>query len=458
MRDLKGKLKERRLLRPQRAVYTCLACSPELEEEITEFQEKEVGVDGDDKDAHSYKDTLSAAIDTLAGLKLEEEAPTDKVRPPPILQPEKCPGDLLLCDVCCRPLGRGFVGPVVDDGSPPEELAMETICVQCDSLYALCSDCGSGGGRLSNGRWRCKEVFATGRRTCRLNHRRNPDMADRVYTVTKVLDIPENEIDNLETQCRKMYFDTRFSGLARPEMLERGDGLVTRFAEVEKTTIDGWNLLSPMLRKENQTSPTMVRYISMQTPKTAKGKPNAGDPNNQQMAPLGFILAEHDLVYGAIFFCFISPWAILGKAADANAINGQTIVARCRADLIVTNKQRELEGLSPCPPLSCVWVMGPFKVDSKFTSSFERKGFRSLAVVKNEWKDVPVEAFPPIREIFIPNQFFKAFSFWIRKFEGEDDVGSPPPSEKTGKRVRIRSRPAGGSRPVSVKPKPVGLV
>lgn len=46
-----------------------------------------------------------------------------------------------------------------------------------------------------------------------------------------------------------MYFDTRFSGLARPEMLERGDGLVTRFAEVEKTTIDGWNLLSPMLRK-----------------------------------------------------------------------------------------------------------------------------------------------------------------------------------------------------------------
>lgn len=161
MRDLKGKLKERRLLRPQRAVYTCLACSPELEEEITEFQEKEVGVDGDDKDAHSYKDTLSAAIDTLAGLKLEEEAPTDKVRPPPILQPEKCPGDLLLCrsffrskhgscsliivfllsqgDVCCRPLGRGFVGPVVDDGSPPEELAMETICVQCDSLYALCS-------------------------------------------------------------------------------------------------------------------------------------------------------------------------------------------------------------------------------------------------------------------------------------------------------------------------------
>lgn len=53
--------------------------------------------------------------------------------------------------------------------------------------------------------------------------------------------------------------------------------------------------------------------------------------------------------------------------------------------------------------------MGPFKVDSKFTSSFERKGFRSLAVVKNEWKDVPVEAFPPIREIFIPNQCLSIF-------------------------------------------------
>lgn len=48
----------------------------------------------------------------------------------------------------------------------------------------------------------------------------------------KVADIPEEECESLEAQCKKMYFDTRFSALAKPDMLERGDGLVRMFNEV----------------------------------------------------------------------------------------------------------------------------------------------------------------------------------------------------------------------------------
>lgn len=134
--------------------------------------------------------------------------------------------------------------------------------------------------------------------------------------MTKVVDIPENDFEDIEARIKKMYFDTRFSALARPETLERGDGLVTNFGQVEKTTIDSWNLMSPLLRKvctefpfdltlldtyfsldllltqENQTTPNIVRYLAIQTPKPPSGKSKSLD---QHMAPFGFVLAEHDV-------------------------------------------------------------------------------------------------------------------------------------------------------------------
>lgn len=105
-----------------------------------------------------------------------------------------------------------------------------------------------------------------------------------------------------------------------------------------------------------------------------------------------------------MFFCFTSPWAIQGKAADAVARCGQLIVQRCRADLLETNRERRLLGLEPHSPLTCEWVHGPFKADSKFVSSMERKGFRPLDVIEKEWPEIPLQAFPPLREIFIPNR------------------------------------------------------
>jgi hypothetical protein len=54
-------------------------------------------------------------------------------------------------------------------------------------------------------------------------------------------------LDNVESRCRLIYFNTRLRTQARPEMLERADGLATTYAQCEKLTVDGWSLLKPML-------------------------------------------------------------------------------------------------------------------------------------------------------------------------------------------------------------------
>lgn len=47
--------------------------------------------------------------------------------------------------------------------------------------------------------------------------------------------------------CRQVFFNTRLGALARPEMLERGDGLVRTYNHCFASTIDEWNQLEPLI-------------------------------------------------------------------------------------------------------------------------------------------------------------------------------------------------------------------
>lgn len=114
---------------------------------------------------------------------------------------------------------------------------------------------------------------------------------------------------------------------ARPEMLERGDGLATTFAQVEKLIVDGWTLLRPLLTVDVEATRGLRRYVALQTstPHKRRAKPKPGaipkpepvvpkllDPVEREVS--GFLLLEHQLETGAVHVAVTMPWVSSGAA------------------------------------------------------------------------------------------------------------------------------------------------
>ncbi|KAJ3016262.1 hypothetical protein HKX48_004143 [Thoreauomyces humboldtii] len=96
------------------------------------------------------------------------------------------------CDVCKKvTAGGGFRLPYENGVEPPlseipakwkgPDFKIEMICASCREKYALCSDCG-GGGKYRTGKWRPKQMFASGRATCSLSHTRFSNTVTSVAT------------------------------------------------------------------------------------------------------------------------------------------------------------------------------------------------------------------------------------------------------------------------------------
>ncbi|KAI5478119.1 hypothetical protein MNV49_005486 [Pseudohyphozyma bogoriensis] len=385
-------------------------------------------------DGVSYKDTISAAVDALEGLSLNSDV---ALRPRPLLKVDKekigPDSTLLICEACSRPLGSGAISPAGLNAAPlpPSSLQMEAVCTKCAGLYKLCSDCGGGGGRLSAGRWRCKELFGEGRKTCRLSHMRAPAPEDRFYEVFNIKEVKPGEQEELEKKLRVEFFNNRLGSLARPEQLERGDGLARTFHEAERMAIDGWNLALPMIRDDIEESRGIVRYVGIQT--AVSGRRKAGESkeprSDKDKVVIGFMLAEYEFKSGALFLAIISPWATLGKSNEANSVMCERLITRVRADLATRNRQRQESGLELHPSPSCTWVISPFKLDSKYSSTLERRGYGPLETMR-EWPLFQAEAFPPLREIYIPAPFNVGWTVYIRPLMGDDDTGAPPRTVK----------------------------
>lgn len=141
--------------------------------------------------------------------------------------------------------------------------------------------------------------------------------------VLRITEIDPSKLASLDDQLRKIYYNVRMRMQARPEMLERGDGLATTFAQVEKLIIDGWTLLRPLLFDDVEASRGLRRYVALQTstPHKRRAKPKPGalpkpepvvpkvDPVERQVS--GFLLLEHELATGAIHVAVTMPWVSL---------------------------------------------------------------------------------------------------------------------------------------------------
>lgn len=136
---------------PHAAVFTCLQCDPS------------VSPPANAKDP-SGGPPLKPAKSTASFRKRHKRADTGAQA-------------VNACDVCLRDVATGSV--VANDQQTNIEFQIEIVCSRCDDRYRRCSDCGGGGGaRLGVGKWRSKELFTNGRKTCSLSHLRLGALSD----------------------------------------------------------------------------------------------------------------------------------------------------------------------------------------------------------------------------------------------------------------------------------------
>ncbi|RKO93084.1 hypothetical protein BDK51DRAFT_51455 [Blyttiomyces helicus] len=119
---------------------------------------------------------MCSAASPLNGASLESVEPA----PASAKRKQREPGarTLIACDACSRQIGIGAMRVFADEGDAQKgrrcvepAFEMEPVCAKCWDKYRLCSACG-GGGKHRTGKWRPRELFKEGRKTCSLSHER----------------------------------------------------------------------------------------------------------------------------------------------------------------------------------------------------------------------------------------------------------------------------------------------
>ncbi|POY71995.1 hypothetical protein BMF94_5004 [Rhodotorula taiwanensis] len=400
----------------------CLACSG-----LTRSNGTVKAADQSDaEESGGYKATLSAAVDRLEQVSLdpvstaaasssrasdEPQTATDSIaswESLPLINEARLPAHLktaaLRCDICAYICGFGAAESAIQHHGEAE-FTVEVICARCDALFKCCSDCGGGGGRLTPGRWRSKELFPEGRKTCQLSHARNPALGEVSIDVLPIESIPPDELAVLEAQTRSLYFNTRLAVIARPEYLISGDGLARTFDEVERVTVDHWNIFSNLLQEEVPPDRNIRRYLTMMysTPRKRHSRKTVKKPRGSfeplERVPFGFAISEADYRDSTLCFCVVMPWPINGQAFDAVSMMGELTTQRAKLDLRALNQQRVLANppLPRMPPLRYNYTLSPFRVGSHGNATLSRRGFEPLEDLARRDPQVDLSHFPPIK-------------------------------------------------------------
>ena len=115
------------------------------------------------------------------------------------------------CEVCHGCIGLGGISPsYVTDGGV---VKAEFVCTDCGDKYMFCSECG-GGGKQRTGKWRPRELFESGRRTCSLPHIR-VGTAEVHYKVMSVKDLTTDVLQGIQD----VFFDCLLSLYCVPSIM-----------------------------------------------------------------------------------------------------------------------------------------------------------------------------------------------------------------------------------------------
>ncbi|GAA5985454.1 hypothetical protein JCM10908_006983 [Rhodotorula pacifica] len=411
----------------------------------------------------TYLDHLSAAVDRYLG----EDPVARETRPPPAT-PGKArigfvpletnaitgkrrrnkviddPEGVLVCDVCKRDVGSGVLKLAANGQAAGA--SVEILCAHCESRYTRCSDCGGGGGTKGVGRWRCKEMFPLGRKTCQLTHGRIATTDKMDYDVWPIDHLQPGERRDVSDMCRDLFYTWVLGTMAVPEMMESVAPLCRSFEEAEKLCVDSWYFFDPYITQVPEPSAKVRRYIAMRwaAPNSRKKRGRKGTqdrsgshtdepdspvtaPNTQLPSPIregktltGFIEAEHDLTSGIVHIITTLPIGA-GESYEASTRLLQHLLARVQEDLVTLNAEREGMQLPAYPLLHTAWNLQMTKRDSRIMSRLEaRRGFVPLADFLVKYPDVGLEHFPPQCETYLPPEYLRGFTINAKPVRHED--------------------------------------
>ncbi|THH14473.1 hypothetical protein EW146_g5860 [Bondarzewia mesenterica] len=178
-----------------------------------------------------------------------------------------------ICDVCSHMKGHG--GFVAKERSTISFTA-EMICLSCTEKYKRCTNCGGTSARGVIGKWRCKELFSGGRKTCSLSHARlgTRDMELAVWEIPADLQNTK-ELPFILECCEQMWREHVLSRLAVPELLEHQDELRT-FRDIESKILrigfPGQELFTQPPRSPNHRRFVSFNWAKLRT-RRDKSKP-----------------------------------------------------------------------------------------------------------------------------------------------------------------------------------------
>ncbi|MBW0508877.1 hypothetical protein O181_048592 [Austropuccinia psidii MF-1] len=346
------------------------------------------------------------------------------------------------CDCCARQLGVGGIVP--RNGRSAIQFAVEVVCVHCVRNFRRCTDCGGGGGsRLGVGKWRCKELFSDGRRTCILSHQRqgaSNEVRNVVWRLSEL--IGKLDLDTLVGQIKELVKHSLYAALATPEMLESGLARVSTFEDIKNMYSNGWKQIEPLICEDVENQLRRRRYISLRWTKphprkgpkrltlldrcneitSLRNEVNGILEHGKELS--GFILAEWDMNHGTFFVSVAMPWqsgdALESTAALANKTYMQALADRKKLinDLINHGMSRE-EANKNYPPIQHLWTILFFSREARLVQFLEkRRKFMPLEEYLIQYPDAKRTMFPPERDCYVPMEEQKDWHVWVRRESG----------------------------------------
>lgn len=177
------------------------------------------------------------------------------------------------CEVCKIRLGSGGVKVLEED------LKLEYICCACDITYMFCSECG-GGGKQRTGKWRPKELFENGRRTCSLPHIRVGTVPIH-YQVINLEDITAPILQGIQD----VFFDCYLSLYCLPTLMANPQ--YATYAHIRREIERLWKTSVLDVISQSPTGDT-AKYITLawiQKRHRNKGSPQKSSPTTKDMLP-----------------------------------------------------------------------------------------------------------------------------------------------------------------------------
>ncbi|GAA6018127.1 hypothetical protein JCM11491_003328 [Sporobolomyces phaffii] len=368
---------------------------------------------------------------------------------------------LTACDVCLMDRATGSVLPREPEKGYSINFQIEVVCASCDRKYQRCSDCGGGGGvRLGTGKYRSKELFKDGKKTCSLRHQRLGAFPEMEYQVWRNTDLPKDELEEVSEKCGELFANQMLGAIAIPEVLERNGAIWTSFAEAQSHAYSGWRGMDPMIRYNVEPSQGIRRYLALRlcAPNLRKTTrkadmpvpveaPRTGQIFKGDKEIVGYIIAEWDMKRGVLFLALVIPWDATGEAYDATTLLLQALCTRVQRDHKEENQSRAERSEPLLPKLERVFTMLFFKTGSRMITQLTKKrGFAPIDEYLAANPRADPLAFPPHRPIYLPNERQQGWLVLVRTLRGDADGSVDDWSarrsadEERGKRKEARAK------------------